>query len=297
MAKRAWLTACLVALLALAGCGGGGGSQADPRYDRYVALGDSYTAAPGAGSLTGDPRCYQTMQNYPRLLAAALGSTHFLDNSCSGATTKALTARQYPGVDPQFEGLDSRTQLVTLGIGGNDANLFATLIYTCVYQGGQDPKGSPCATAQGPVNGPTVKGMLATVKANVSAALKQIATRAPHARIVLVGYPQIFPAHGTCSQIPLGAGDYPWARAVVKGLDGVLRAAAARAHVTFIDMWAPSAGHDICSSSPWIAGVSGVAGKAVAWHPFDVEQRKVADLILKALRDSRVSAAPASAGS
>jgi len=275
-----------VALVAVAtGCGGGNAPRTggDPRFDRYVSLGDSYTAAPGAGSLTGYPRCYQTSENYPRLVADALGSGHFLDNSCAGATTKALTTKQYPTVDPQLDGLDSQTQLVTLGMGGNDAGLFGTLILRCTLMGPQDPKGAPCVNAFGPLTGPVVTRMLATVQANVRRSLAEIAKRAPHARIVLVGYPQIIPAHGTCSELPLAAGDYPWARGVVKGLDDALKAAARKARVTYIDMWTPSTGHDICSSDPWMAGRHNVPGKAVAYHPFEVEQKKVASLIVKAL--------------
>lgn len=292
MRKRVWIVLCLGALLAVSACGGGKteGQDGDLRYDRYVALGDSYTAAPGTGSVTGSLSCSQSVENYPHLVAAKLGSTRFLDNSCSGATTRALTKGQFDGVTPQLDGLDDRTQLVTLGMGGNDAGIFSTLIYRCTVLALKDPEGSPCATAIGPVDGTTMTRSLDIARTAVSRALRKIAKRAPHARIVLVGYPQIIPASGTCSKLPIAAGDYPWAHSVVKALDDGLRTVAKKAGVTYIDMLGPSAGHDICSSDPWIAGNRSVAGKAVAFHPFEAEQQKVADLILKTLEGKTVAA-------
>ena len=47
--------------------------------------------------------------------------------------------------------------------------------------------------------------------------------RSPDARILVIGYPQIVPASGTCDLLPLAAGDYPFARSVNEGLTRAVR--------------------------------------------------------------------------
>ena len=103
--------------------------------------------------------------------------------------------------------------------------------------------------------------------------------RSPDARIIVVGYPQIAPESGTCDALPLAAGDYAFVRQVNQGLSDAVRLGAADAGAEFLDLWGPSAGHDICSSDPWINGRV-TTGAAAAYHPFAVEQQAVADLLL-----------------
>ena len=45
---------------------------------------------------------------------------------------------------PQFAALSAETSLVTLGIGGNDLELFQTMVGTCGQLGLSEPDGSPC---------------------------------------------------------------------------------------------------------------------------------------------------------
>ena len=55
----------------------------------------------------------------------------------------------------------------------------------------------------------------------------------------------------------------------------------------FIDLWKPSAGHDVCSSDPWVNGGSDTSD-AIAYHPLPREQVAVADLIAKELAGQHV---------
>ena len=68
------------------------------------------------------------------------------------------------------------------------------------------------------------------------------AERSPQARIVVVGYPQIVPASGTCDLLPLATGDYPVARAVNEGLAEAVRHGAEDADAEYVDLWGPSEG-------------------------------------------------------
>jgi hypothetical protein len=98
---------------------------------------------------------------------------------------------------------------------------------------------------------------------------------------VLVGYPQLLPASGTCQQAPFPAGDYAFARSVNEGFSKAVARAARAERVGYVDVWKASAGHDICSSDPWVNGLTGPG--AAPFHPFAVEQRAVAALLERAL--------------
>src|SRR5271165_556434 len=112
----------------------------------YVAMGDSYTSAPGVlpVELTAPPECGQSEVNYPHLVAAAL-KLSVTDVSCGGAKTENFTVAQYPHQPPQFDALTASTEVVSLGMGGNDHNLFATLVLGCtVTDAGRANLGAPC---------------------------------------------------------------------------------------------------------------------------------------------------------
>src|SRR5581483_4666140 len=130
-------TVALTCLLSLVGCAlgtavaGSGAAGASPAV-RYVALGDSYTADPGVSGLAPgiSPLCLQSSADYPHQVGAAEGFAT-TDVSCSGATSGDMTSSQYPGVAPQFDSLSPATNAVTVGIGGNDNNLFIGALVSC----------------------------------------------------------------------------------------------------------------------------------------------------------------------
>src|SRR6476620_11770246 len=125
-------------------------SEAAPGPLRYVALGDSYSAA--SGVLPPDPSsplCARSTSNYPHVIAQRLGA-RLTDVTCGAAETKDLFGSQYPGVAPQLDAVGARTRLVTMTIGGNDNNTFIGAIVACAAAGlstlGQ---GSPCRDQHG----------------------------------------------------------------------------------------------------------------------------------------------------
>ena len=104
----------------------------------------------------------------------------------------------------------------------------------------------------------------------MAATVAGIRARAPKAKVVVVGYPQIIPSRGSCPDLlPLAIGDYPFARRVSAGLAAAVKRGARDA--TFVDLFGPSAGHDICSSDPWINGANTDPARALAFHPFAAE--------------------------
>ena len=113
--------------------------------------------------------------------------------------------------------------------------------------------------------------------------LHLVARKAPEARVLLVGYPQLVPETGTCPELPFATGDYAYLAEFLVGVDTAMRAAAHRAEVPFLSLLEPSRGHDICAGEEaWVLGATGSTRSAV-WHPFASEQRAVAALVQDAL--------------
>jgi lysophospholipase L1-like esterase len=289
-------------LLAAAGCDDGstdanGGAEPSPSrfatesaYPTYVALGDSYTAAPGVPRTDLTTGCARSDGNYPALLAATLDS-ELVDVSCSGATTSDLVRPQRAGdraIPPQLDALTAGTSLVTLGIGGNDAQFFQDLVRGCVQLGRSQPEGAPCREHMSSAGGRDgLAEKVDVIGPRVSAAIARVHARSPDATVVLVGYPQPVPAHGTCAILPLATGDYRYVRSLSTRLNDELRTAAREADAVFVDVLKASRGHDICAGpDAWVNGSQTDLARAAAFHPFAAEQRAVAELVGDALSGS-----------
>src|SRR4051794_8036537 len=69
-------------------------AESDPL--RYVAMGDSYSAASGVlpPDPTASPACLRSSANYPHVLAARIGAA-LTDVTCGGAETKDYFESQY----------------------------------------------------------------------------------------------------------------------------------------------------------------------------------------------------------
>ena len=244
---------------------------------RYVALGDSFTAAPLVPVTRIARGCFRSDANYPSLLAESL-DLRLRDVSCSGATTRHLVRPQPTvrgaGVGPQLRAVDERVDLVTLGIGGNDLDLFGRLLRTCLDVRAADPDGAPCAESE---VGGRMLAMAPTIGAHVQRAVERVQRRAPDARVVLVGYPRIAPSAGICpGRLPLASGDVAFGDRVLRALDGGLRSAAEATGADYLDLYAASEGHDVCSDDPWVNGRETQAGLALAFHPLAEGMRAVA---------------------
>lgn len=292
------LVALLVGLLAT-GCG----SQQPPaqrqtptitppaalvgQYHHYVGLGDSYTSAPYVPVTEPTDPCLRSSRNYPSLIAESLAISDFSDHSCGGARSKNMTVSQLPGVPPQLDALDSKTDLVTIGIGGNDSKIAETLMGSCPTLAKWDPTGSPCRTAIEQHGTDLLFDAIPIVAERVSTVLAAIHQHSPRAQVVVVGYPRLAPSHGTCPQLPLAAGDYRYANQVISRLDRALARVTDQAGDIWVDLWKPSRGHDICSASPWLNGSVTDTTRAAAYHPFESEQQAVARLVEQALVDAQ----------
>jgi hypothetical protein len=247
----------------------------------YVAMGDSYTAGPGIApaSPTAPADCAQSALNYPHLVASALNLS-LTDVSCSGAATKDFTQAQFEDQPPQFDALGPSTEVVTIGMGGNDHNLFSSLLTACTELDIAKPEGAPCKQQEAKF----VKQTFAEDVAPAVQALEEVHELAPNAKVFVVGYPQITPATGSCpADFPWTAGDIAWFHKSVQKKGNAALKREAKAHgAIYVDTFGPSMGHDACQEvgTRWIEPIFGSL-TGVPVHPnalgeendaFDVER-------------------------
>lgn len=235
----------------------------------YVALGDSYTASPLTGAPAGPPPgCLRSANNYPHLVAERTAA-QLTDVSCSGARTRDFAAPQpVQGGEnpPQYDALGAGTQLVTVGIGGNDIG-FSEIVQACVSP---TPFGTPCRDryTQGPHD--ELAARIDDLGDRLDDVLDEVHRRAPDARVLLVGYPSVLPAQGPgCYPVvPYTPGDVEYLRGVLDQLNGEIADAAADGDATYVDTRTPTLGHDVCAlpGERWIEGLVPTAPAAPV-HP------------------------------
>jgi hypothetical protein len=221
-------------------------AQATATPLRYVALGDSYSAASGVlpPDLLAPPQCLRSVRNYPRVIARATGA-QLTDMTCGAAETNDFFEPQYPGVAPQLDGVKADTELVTMTIGGNDSGVFINAILSCGTAGlltlGQ---GSPCKDRYGSSFEDTIR---TTTYPALVKALEAVRGKAPNARVAILGYPWIMPPAGGCfGKMPVAAGDVPYLRGIQATLNDAVRRAAAATGATYVNLDVVSEGHDAC---------------------------------------------------
>lgn len=211
-------------------------AQAAP--GKYVALGDSYSSGLGAGTYGTSGSCKRSAYAYPQLWANALQPSAFSFAACSGAVTSNV-------LNSQISAVTADTALVTISIGGNDAG-FADVMMDCNF--GSD---STCIAR----NQEAQNFARATLPGRLDAVYSAIRSRAPSARVIVVGYPRIYQIGGTCS---IGLSDTK--RSAINTSSNVLaQVIAGRAAAfgfTFLNGQSAFAGHEICASGTrWINSI------------------------------------------
>lgn len=227
---------------------------------KYVALGDSFTAGPFISTMRADPQgCARSKSNYPAFLADWLGVASYTDVSCSGALTTDLYAPQQlldgARTRPQLDAVDADTDLVTLGMGGNDFGIYTALI-SC-----QNAQAAFCPVDQLNADAQKVEGRIVR-------AVRRVQRKAPEAQIYVVGYPDILPTEGTCAAVGVSAETLAPVTSIATALNASLRRGAKKSGATYVDLEALSQGHDVCAKGrAWINGPRFRAGVAAPFHP------------------------------
>lgn len=262
-----------VALLALAAAPAS--PAALPPGSPYVALGSSYAAGAriGAPAPSTPVRCGQTVNNYPRLVAARL-HLDLVDASCGGATTEHLL-RAWDELPAQLDHLTPVTRLVTVTVGGNDVHLVGDLARAeCA------PARDGAAPHCGRPPLPTAAEW-ARLERNLAEVAREVHRRAPRARLVFVDYLDMLPAR-PCATIPYDAAGLARAHATVRRLALLTAAVARRERATLLRAGALSRGHDSCSAEPYAVGRSDTGA---SWHPTAAGHAAIAAALVRLLSD------------
>jgi lysophospholipase L1-like esterase len=277
------LVAAATAPAAAHGDDGRGGRPGHGGGTRYVSLGDSYTSGPGIPTQV-DANCARSDHDYPSIVASGHRVTAFEDVSCAGATTEQMWKAQGTN-PPQLDALRHRTGMVTVQIGGNDVG-FGSIIATCAGLAAQDPAGSPCQDHYGASGTDELTLAVLATAPKVDRVLRAVHARAPHARVLVVGYPDLLPDDGVgCfPAVPFAAKDFPYLRDTEKRLNLMLRLVAARNHAEYVDTYGPTVGHDMCKAPAdrWIEPLQPSAPAAPA-HPNAKGEEAMARAVLARL--------------
>ena len=165
---------------------------------------------------------------------------HFV--ACSGARhydiLKHDQMREGAQIDTGY--LDNNTTLVTLSVGGNDAR-FTDVFMQCVLKAGLDLCQDTSIDNKDPDDGHTLPGSTGPLKdwaprwlhdqirPRIAKTLNAIHSKAPNAKIVLMGYPRLLSAGGQC--IPgIGTEEAPWLNQVADTLDEEMNGAVSDAN-------------------------------------------------------------------
>jgi lysophospholipase L1-like esterase len=277
------LAACVLTALACVLLGAPS-SEAATSSLRYVALGDSYSAASGVlpPDPAAPPSCLRSIDNYPHVVAAGTAA-QLTDVTCGAAETKDYFTAQYSGVPPQLDAVRRDTQLVTMTIGGNDSGVFINSIVDCGSAGlstlGQ---GSPCKDRYGSSFEDTIR---TTTYPSLVKALRAVRAAAPKAKVAILGYPWILPSEVGCfDKMPIATGDVPYLRGIQATLNDAVQRAAAATGTTYVDMNDVSDGHDACQpiGVRWIEPVL-QGTNAVVVHPNALGEQQMAARTMRVL--------------
>jgi lysophospholipase L1-like esterase len=290
-----------VAGLLLAACSAAATGRA-PSPGPYVALGDSYTSGVGIPDQIGIPAgCARSNHNYPTLVARylKLDASLVRDASCSGAKIANLVTSQTTddGTNPaQLSALSADTALVTLGIGGNDLD-FVGVLTRCVEL---DAPGilihavrrtadvsTPCRAHYTAGGTDQIRQGIQDAGTEIAAMLVRIHHLAPHARVYVVGYPDLLPADdgAACSRIlGITAGDVGYLNSEEVQLNTTLEQRAQAAGESYVDTYARFRGHDACTApaTRWIEPLLQVEN-AAAMHPNADGQHAIASAVEHAI--------------
>jgi lysophospholipase L1-like esterase len=217
---------------------------------QYVALGDSYSSGLGAGDyISSSGSCDRSTRAYPEQWADLNAPASFVSVACAGATTADV-------ISSQVSALSASTTLVSITIGGNDAG-FSSVMETCVLS-----STSTCVNA--------VSNAEAFITSRLPAlldnTLQTIRAHAPTAKIVVLGYPDLYDLSKSSTCIGLSTKDRTALNGGADDLDTALAAAAAKNLDTFADVRGQFARNEICDSGSWLNSVD-IFAISSSYHP------------------------------
>ena len=260
----------------------------------YVALGDSFASGEGNPPFSGGD-CDRSESGYPQLVQNIFHFSQFTFEACSGARIADLLD-QVDNV-PMEERL--KAEAVTITIGGNDVN-FEQIIRLCAEA---HILHHLSCTGDHAFHGgiyPLLGSGTSKLARQFPGVFRNLLFLFPVAKIIVLGYPEIFPefSGNDCSHLlvyglPTPAGvfdreDIPELHKAVVALNGRLNLyvkALRSSRVVFVNPNLDNAflGHDSCSSQSWFTGIFWGRDEVFSLHPNANGQHALAGAVIHQL--------------
>ena len=261
-------------------------------------MGDSFQSGEGGSSYeegtdTGSNKCHRSTMAYPRQLVDRGIVNLDLDfGACSGAVTGDLDeaysedGAPYDDGISQYDRLDAATKLVTIGIGGNDLN-FSGILRSCILSNFSISNETCERRSSANLNADWMRLMGEDFLGKV---YREIRSRAPYARIVVLGYPRFYVEGGQgnretgdyCSGVRLT--DQIWMNSEVRRLGDYIEDKARSLGLQYVDTYATPEGHELCSGATesFLNGIK-IINSEESYHPNDFGHTLLTDDVARAL--------------
>jgi UDP-N-acetylmuramoyl-L-alanyl-D-glutamate--2,6-diaminopimelate ligase len=258
---------------------------------KYVALGDSFSSGEGETHdsfyqvRTNDApdHCHVSVRSYAFIVSAHMNIPYggMRNVACAGAKIQDVIGRDefYEGQGRRLRGdvgkmtkLESaldlfvpgwvhqgsfvsryQPEVVTLGIGGNDAGLMAKL-KTCAMPGVCEWVAAPEARMKTGVEIQRLFDVLTT-------AYRSLMNDSPRSLLYAVGYPQIISSEGLCDPVTSFLLDHEeriFIRQGISYLNAVIKRAAESVGVNYVDVEDSMEGQELCSGSVFAPAMNGL---------------------------------------
>lgn len=249
---------------------------------KYVAMGDSYSSGEGnptfdLGTDTRSDKCHRSSNAWPRILSRLNTSgVHIIAHiACSGATINALTHR-FNSEAPQLTQLKAlpKADLITLTMGGNDIG-FSRILKSCYVA--QCDRNHVIDSAVFNLERPN--GLIPAL----TKAIRSIKQVQPSARVVVVGYPNIFPTSQS-SAVNCGwltEGERQGLVRLASVLDTTSQSAAKTAGADYVSTLGVLSGHESCTTDSWMVPIGPFTGAQLQQngHPLATGQFAIASAV------------------
>lgn len=215
----------------------------------YVALGDSYASGVGTRSYIADSgSCQRSTKAYPYIDATRIGA-NLTFVACSGARVADVTANQLSAVT-------GSANLVSVQVGGNDAG-FSSVITECAKPSWLGDCTGAINNAQSIINN--------TLPGRLNGLYGTIKSKAPSARVVVVGYPRLFNGTDCNAGTFFSPTEMTRLNQTADLLNAKTASSASAAGFIFVNPTSAFIGHAVCGSPEWINGLSNPVSES--YHP------------------------------
>lgn len=233
-----------------------GAALADEEPLQYVALGDSYSSGVGAGSYIHDGTlCFRSDNAHSVTFAESIGAE--LDfQACGGATIPDVQ-------NGQIDALSADTDLVSLGIGGNDTGWVGVLL-TCAL-----PLPPTCWDEIDEAE----EYVLNEMPEELDSLYTDVREAAPNADVVITGYPLLFSGVQCQLLVDITPEEQERLNEATHTLNDTIAGVAAEHGFEFADVRDNFAGHAVCDEEEYLHGLTGPL-VIESFHPnFDGQQQ------------------------